>query len=90
MTLSTSSLTRTKFPTANCDDEEPTGDEPPLADAALEMVTVEEDAVEEGSESALSELSGELLTLVKIAGLNVHLKQKQVETLWSSSDQANL
>ena len=56
--------------------EDPEDDRPPVADveAALGMVAVDEDIKEEERETMLSELSEELLTLVKIAGLNVHLK----------------
>lgn len=68
-----SSLTRTKSPTTNCD-EDPVPDA--AAVVALEM-GADGDVIEsEDKESTLSDVSDEPDTFVKIAGLKVHLKAK--------------
>lgn len=70
-----SSLIRTKSPTTNCD-EEPATDTVLVPDAVLGMTAAGDVIVGEERDSALSDVSDAPITLVKIAGLNVHLKVK--------------
>lgn len=75
LTLSISSLIRTKSPTTNCD-EDTTPDGALAPDAVLGMAAVGDVIVGEDRESTLSDVSDEPVTLVKIAGLKVHLEVK--------------
>ena len=75
-----SSLMRTKSPKTNCDDD-PAPDTVPAPAAVLGTAAVGDVIVGEERESALSDVSEELFTLVKIAGLKVHLKMKQGKQL---------
>ena len=79
-----SSLMRTKSPKTNCDDE-PAPDAAPATATTLGTATVGDVIVGEERESTLSDVSDELFTLVKIAGLKVHLKLKQEGELCAKS-----
>lgn len=79
MTLSISLLICTKSPTTNCDEEPATDDTALDADAVLVKAAVGGKGEGAERESALSEVSDGPVTFVKIAGLNVHLKDKKKE-----------
>ena len=80
---------RTKSPKTNCDDDA-APDAAPAPAAALGTATVGDVIVGEERESTLSDVSDELFTLVKIAGLKVHLKMKQEEELCVKSGKGYL
>ena len=68
----------TKSPTTNCDEEPAPGEIALDPDAVLGKAAEGEMAEAVERESTLSEVSdGPVVTLVKIAGLNVHLKDKE-------------
>lgn len=78
----------TKSPTTNCDEEPAPGEIAPDPDVVLGKAAVVEMAEAVERESTLSEVSdGPVVTLVKIAGLNVHLKDKR-ETVRQVSSSA--
>ena len=75
LTLSASSVMRTKSPTTNWD-EDAVPDKVLVCNAAFRMSAEGDIIVEEVRDRTLSDDSEELVTLVKIAGLKVHLKNE--------------
>lgn len=75
LTLSASSVMRTKSPTTNWD-EHPVPDKVLVCNAVFGMSAEGDIIVEEVRDRTLSADSEELVTLVKIAGLKVHLKNE--------------
>ena len=75
LTLSASSVMRTKSPTTNWD-EDAVPDKVLVCNAVFRMSAEGDIIAEEVRERTLSDDSEELVTLVKIAGLKVHLKNE--------------
>ena len=75
LTLSASSVMRTKSPTTNWD-EDAVPDKVLVCNAVFRMSAEGDIIVEEVRDRTLSDDSEELVTLVKIAGLKVHLRNE--------------